>query len=265
VGAEGTLGVIVGATVRLRHLSPETRTITAFFPDLKAAFDGVRAVGRARIQPAIVELIDHASLRMLDDDFGSSLAAHGGALLLVQTDGHAAAAEAALADRALHTAGGRTNLPTRPSGEELVELRRHTRGAERSTEQSAGEDIAVPRSRLVEYAATLEGIATKTGCALRVVAHAGDGNLHPTFVAQRHPHATPAEREATQARLEAALDQAVRAALEIGGTITGEHGVGLRKLRWLPWEQRHEVLQIQRGIKQLLDPGNILNPGKAIA
>ncbi|GAB2746778.1 FAD-linked oxidase C-terminal domain-containing protein [Sinomonas soli] len=264
VGSEGTLGIVVGATLRLRPRPLEHRTVTAFFPDLASAFEGVCALGRARVQPAIVELIDHASLSMLDDDFGSTLAREGGALLLIQTDGHGAEAEAQAAALALDAIGADVDPPTRPSGDDLVELRRHTRGADRSTEQSVGADMAVPRSQLVEYAKALEGIAARHGIAVRVVAHAGDGNLHPTFVAHRGNGQAPPVRRAAGARLEAALDDAVRTALQFGGTITGEHGIGLRKLRWLPWEQRQEVIHLQKRIRGLLDPHGILNPGKAL-
>lgn len=264
VGSEGTLGVVVGATLRLRPRPLEHRTLTAFFPDLATAFEGVRELGRIRVQAAVVELIDHASLLMLDGEFGSSLAGQGGALLLVQTDGYGAVAEAVAAARALDGLGARVNPPTRPSGEDLVELRRHTRGADKSTEHSVGEDVAVPLSRLADYATALESIASRYDVAVRVVAHAGDGNFHPTFVAPRTQRPGCAEWHAVWERLEAALDEAVRIALHFGGTITGEHGIGLRKLRWLPWEQQQEVINLQKGIKKVLDPNGVLNPGKAL-
>lgn len=264
VGSEGTLGVVVRATVRLRHLPPETRTIAAYFPNLRTAFAGVLAVGRARVQPAITELVDKPTLSMLDEQFGSGLASHGGALLLLQTDGYGAAAEAAVVEELLSRLGADINPPDKLTAEDLVGLRRRTRGAETATEYGVGEDVAVPRSKLLDYARGIESIAARHRLALRVVAHAGDGNLHPTFVAPRTPDASPHETHDIMARLDHALEESIRLALRLGGTITGEHGVGIQKLRWLPWEHREEALEIQRRLKNMLDPRGILNPGKAI-
>ena len=111
---------------------------------------------------------------------------------------------------------------------------------------------------MVSYMRTLEQIAGATASGLRIVAHAGDGNLHPTFWLD------PREGEAGLGRLDAALDESIRAALDAGGTITGEHGVGQYKLRWLGWEQSAGGRDLQRQIKAVFDPNGILNPEKAI-
>ncbi|MDQ0851560.1 glycolate oxidase [Arthrobacter sp. B3I9] len=261
VGSEGTLGIVVGVTVRLKYLPPEVHTIAAFYPDFRSAAAGVLAVGRARVQPAIMELLDGGSLAHLDAVHGSDLAARGAALLLIQTDGFGADAEAA-AIRPLLVAGGAVvTMEANAEAEELVELRRSSRGVGDEDEYRVGEDVAVPRSRLVDYVAELEAMAVTYGVHLKVVAHAGDGNLHPTFWVDRPDSSVDSD---ALERLGAALDKSVTIALAMGGTITGEHGIGQYKLRWLGLEQKEPVRELQRRIKELFDPAGILNPGKAI-
>ena len=122
--------------------------------------------------------------------------------------------------------------------------------------EAAGKDHPEVRW-LVGDLAELERIAAERGVGLKVVAHAGDGNLHPMYW-------VPAGQSEKIPVLDAALDESIEVGLRLGGTITGEHGVGQYKLRWLPLEQREEVLELQRGIKELFDPKDLLNPGKAL-
>ena len=257
VGSEGTLGVVVGATVRLRYLPADVQTIAAFFPEVTTAAAGVLAVGKARVQPAIMELLDGNTLVQLDAEQGSDLRQRGGALLLIQTDGFAAETEAKIVRQVLGALGATVTAEVSEEAVRLVELRRHSRGAEVDDVFRVGEDVAVPRSQLVHYIAELERIAADHEVGLKVVAHAGDGNLHPTFW-------VPAGEAEKVPVLNAALDESVEVGLALGGTITGEHGVGQYKVRWLPLEQREEVLELQRGIKALFDPKGLLNPGKAL-
>ena len=261
VGSEGTLGIVVGITVRLKYLPQDVHTIAAFYPDFRSAAAGVLAVGRARVQPAIMELLDSGTLAQLDEIHGSDLAARGQSLLLIQTDGFGAAAEAAAIRPVLVAGGAVVTMEASAEAERLVDLRRNSRGVEVDDEYRVGEDVAVPRSRLVDYVAELEAMATANGVRLKVVAHAGDGNLHPTFWVDRVDSAVDAD---AMERLGAALDKSITVALAMGGTITGEHGIGQFKLRWLGLEQKEPVRELQRRIKELFDPAGILNPGKAI-
>jgi glycolate oxidase len=261
VGSEGTLGIVVGITVRLKYLPHEVHTVAAFYPDFRMAAAGVLAVGKARVQPAIMELLDGGTLAQLDDIHGSNLTARGGSLLLVQTDGFGAEAEAEVVRRVLRSGGAVVTAEANAEAEQLVELRRHSRGAEVDDEYRVGEDVAVPRSRLVDYVGELENMAARHNVNLKVVAHAGDGNLHPTFWIERDGQGVDA---GAMERLQRALDESITAALDMGGTITGEHGVGQYKLRWLGQEQPEPLRQLQRRIKELFDPEGILNPGKAI-
>ncbi|MFF2348070.1 FAD-binding oxidoreductase [Pseudarthrobacter sp. NPDC058119] len=261
VGSEGTLGIVVGITVRLKYLPREVHTVAAFYPDFRLAAAGVLAVGRARVQPAIMELLDGGTLAQLDDIHGSDLSARGKSLLLVQTDGFGAAAEAEVVRQVLRDGGATVTTEASAEAERLVELRRHSRGTEVDDEYRVGEDVAVPRSRLVDYVAALEAMAAAQQVHLKVVAHAGDGNLHPTFWIDRQG---PDVESGAMERLQVALDESITAALAMGGTITGEHGVGQYKLRWLGQEQPEPVRELQRRIKDLFDPAGVLNPGKAI-
>ncbi|MDV2979532.1 UNVERIFIED_CONTAM: FAD-linked oxidase C-terminal domain-containing protein [Actinomycetes bacterium ARC8] len=261
VGSEGTLGIVVGVTVRLKYLPRDVHTVAAFYPDFRQAAAGVLAVGRARVQPAIMELLDGGTLAQLDDIHGSDLTARGRSLLLIQTDGFGAAAEAQVVRDVLLAGGAAVSTEASEEAERLVELRRHSRGVEVDDEYRVGEDVAVPRSRLVDYVAALDAMASDHGVHLKVVAHAGDGNLHPTFWIDRTGGSVDA---VALERLHRVLDESITAALAMGGTITGEHGVGQYKLRWLGQEQPEPVREIQRRIKELFDPEGILNPGKAI-
>ncbi|MHA7239786.1 FAD-binding oxidoreductase [Arthrobacter sp. TMS1-12-1] len=257
-GSEGTLGVIVEVTVRLRYLPPAVHTLAAFFDDFPRAAAGVLAIGRARVQPSILELLDGRTLEALDGVHGSDLRRRGGSLLLVRTDGYGAAAEAEAIRAVLIDLGAGVSEEGAEEAERLVDLRRHSRGDDVDDLFRVGEDVAVPKSRLVDYVAALEAMAERYAVNLKVVAHAGDGNLHPTFWVAR------GEGEPARARLDEALDESVRLALDLGGTITGEHGVGQYKLRWLGWEQQPAVLELQARMKEVFDPLGILNPGKAI-
>ncbi|MBD1543867.1 FAD-binding protein [Arthrobacter sp. IA7] len=261
VGSEGTLGIVVGATVRLKYLPREVHTIAAFYPGFRQAAAGVLAVGKARVQPAIMELLDGGSLAQLDELHGSDLASRGASLLLVQTDGFGAAAEADVVREVLAAGGAVVTTEASAEAEHLVELRRNSRGVEVDDQYRVGEDVAVPRSSLVDYVAALEALSGAHDVRLKVVAHAGDGNLHPTFWIDRVNDEVDA---GAMLRLNTALDASIVAALEMGGTITGEHGVGQYKLRWLGLEQPEPLRELQRRIKSLFDPAGILNPGKAI-
>lgn len=257
VGSEGTLGIIVGATVRLKYLPTIVRTLAVFFPDVQSAAAGVLALGTARVQPCILELLDGPSLQELDRRNGSDLSKRGTALLLIQFDGLAAEQEETIAAVALENLGGQVNREDPAEAQRLVDLRRNNRGLDVDAENRVGEDVAVPRSQLVHYITALEEMAVRHDVDLQVIAHAGDGNLHPTF-------SVPTFDPARIAALNAALDESIDKALELGGTITGEHGIGQYKLRWLGLEQSEQVLGIQRNIKDLFDPQGILNPGKTI-
>ncbi|WP_104132386.1 FAD-binding oxidoreductase [Cryobacterium sp. M91] len=268
-GSEGTLGVIVEATVRVRALTAGTvATIGAVFETVTAAAAASAAVTAARIRPAVMELIDPIALAhvatYLGPEGSAGLPLGRGAFLLVQTDGPAALAEAEHALIVLRAAGGEATLSTdAASGERLLAIRRAMHPALEQLGQVLIEDVSVPRSRMAEMFAAIADISTRTGIPIPTVAHAGDGNLHPNFVIERQPGA--AADAPVPDEIWAAADEMFRAALALGGTLTGEHGVGVLKRRWLRDEIGDRSLNLQRQLKAVFDPLGILNAGTMFA
>jgi glycolate oxidase len=264
-GSEGTLGIIVEATVRLRPIAAgEVNTIGAFFPDVASAARASAAVTAARLRPAVMELMDHASLRAVDRLNGTALAERGAAFLLIQTDGQGAAAEAAAILLVVGDQGGDAELATdEATGERLLAIRRSFHWAIAALGEVLIEDVCVPRSQLANMLAAIEAIGARHSLSIPTIAHAGDGNLHPNFVFDRleagdatgDEHGVPLE-------IWAAAEEIFQTALGLGGTLTGEHGVGVLKRRWLLDEIGSESLELQRRIKAAFDPAGIMNPGK---
>lgn len=264
-GSEGTLGVIVEATVRVRALTLGTiATIGAVFDTVTAAAAASAAITAARIRPAVMELIDPVALghvaTYLGPEGSAGLPLGRGAFLLVQTDGPAALAEAEAALIVLREAGGEATLSTdAASGDRLLAIRRAMHPALEQLGQVLIEDVSVPRSRMAEMFDAIASISARTGISIPTVAHAGDGNLHPNFVIARRPD--EAADAAVPDEIWAAADEMFQAALALGGTLTGEHGVGVLKRRWLRDEIGDTSLVLQRQLKAVFDPLGLLNPG----
>lgn len=254
IGSEGTLGVIVEATVKLRSLpSGPVSTIGAYFSTVEQAARASAVITASRLRPAAMELLDESALEGIGDYLGLSLAGRG-SYLLIQLDGAAAEVDAAAALAIVTSLGGDAELSTDPAdGERLFGIRRafHPSMAARGTVLI--EDIAVPRSKLPAMFEAIADIETRYGITIPTVAHAGDGNLHPNFVFQG---------EVVPDEIWEAADEMFQVCLRLGGTLTGEHGVGILKKRWLRDELGDDQLELQRQIKQVFDPLGIMNPGK---
>lgn len=262
VGSEGTLGVIVGATVRLVPIpAGEPATLGAVFPSVESAARAAALVVTGADRPSTVELLDAAALEgiaaylgpdVIAETVGSTAA--GEVFLLVEYDGPGATEAALGAAPRLQSEGGTVHLAgSAAERERLLTIRRSFHPAMEARGRVLIEDVAVPRSRLAEMFARVEAIGQEYGVAIPTVAHAGDGNLHPNFVFagdEVPPHVWQA------------ADAVFRAAIELGGTLTGEHGVGVLKRRWIGDELGDDVLELQRGIRRVFDPAGILNPGK---
>ncbi|MFF2633148.1 FAD-binding oxidoreductase [Microbacterium sp. NPDC058021] len=255
IGSEGTLAVIVGATLKLRRLVPGTaRTLAATFPDVRAAAVGSAAVTASGIQPAIMELMDATSLRAAHRLLSLPDPTPGAAQLTIQTDGPAAHTEAEAIAAVLSDAGGAVVLAADAAeGERLLAVRRAMHPAMESLGMTLIEDVSVPRSMLPAMFDEIARIERDYGMVIPTVAHAGDGNLHPNFVFAG-PDVPP--------EVWAAADELFRAALRLGGTLTGEHGIGVLKRRWLADELGEDQWRLQRDIARVFDPLGILNPGK---
>ncbi len=257
VGSEGTLGVIVGATVRLRPVPPATCTLVAFFGSVADAAAASVAITAAGLQPSVAELLDNRTLSAIDAAYGDSLSARGAAFLLVQTDGFGAQAEAEAAQQAIAPFATSVELTTNPlHAQQLLTTRRQALPALERIGRVLIEDIAVPRSRLAEAVTAIDEISVRSGVPVFTLAHAGDGNLHPIIVVE---HGRPLGQAVWDA-----ADEIFRLALRLGGTLTGEHGIGHLKRAWLAEELGPENLALQHQIKDAFDPAGILNPGKAL-
>ena len=253
IGSEGTLGVIVEATVRLRRLPTGVpSTIGAYFPTVEAAARAASVITASGLRPAIMELLDPKAMEAiaayLDIDVRPQ------SFLLVQTDGEGAAAEAQGALAIIRSLGGDSSLTTDTAeAERLMTLRRSFHPAMAARGTVLIEDICVPRSALPAMFHAIDEIAERHAVTIATVAHAGDGNLHPNFVYTGRE--VPDE-------VWAAAHEMFLTALRLGGTLTGEHGVGLLKKRWLRDELGDDQVDLQRDIKRVFDPLNLLNPGK---
>lgn len=260
VGAEGSLGLITSATVKLRPQPPiEPVMLVGSFPSLRGAGEAVATVVREGIEPSLLELIDRNTLQAINDWKHMSLDEDTEAMLIAQLDSADAKELATRVETIFNSAGADFVAVSsdRTEATQLLEVRRLAYPAAERLGQCLVEDVGVPRSRLPEMIEAIERIGTAHDITILTVAHAGDGNLHPTFVFEAQPDgAAPPE-------VWHAADETFRSALSLGGTLTGEHGIGTLKRGWLELEIGSDSLQVQRAIKTALDPRGIMNPGKA--
>ncbi|GAB3220836.1 FAD-linked oxidase C-terminal domain-containing protein [Glycomyces halotolerans] len=258
-GSEGTLGIITEATVKLSPVPADRLTLAAVFDTTAAAGRAVTSIMAAGTQPSLLELIDNVHLRALEDLRPMGLPTDAAALLLVAADTDPVA-ELAEIERLCEGAGATEVYRATDAAEAdaLLESRRAAYHAMERLGTVLVDDVAVPRSRLAEALDGVQAAAERHGVVIGVIAHAGDGNLHPNIVVD------PAD-ERSMAAGGAAFDEILEMALKMGGTITGEHGVGMLKRDWLARELDPVNLAVQRRIKDALDPQGILNPGKVLA
>jgi glycolate oxidase len=259
IGSEGTLGVIVEATLRLRPLPKGVPvTVKAAFPTVEQAARASSVVSASGITPAIMELLDPGAVRNISSHLNVDLG--DGALLLAQTDGLGAAEEAAAIAAIMRSLGGEVEqTEDADEAKRLFDIRRAFHPSLQRLGTVLIEDVAVPRSALPAMFASIERISAKYGIEIPTVAHAGDGNLHPNFVFDAPEVGGHVD---VPDHVWAAADEMFLDCLRLGGTLTGEHGVGILKKRWLRDELGDDSFALQRQIKQVFDPDNILNPGK---
>lgn len=258
IGSEGTLGVIVEATVKLRRLPHGVpSTIGAYFPSVEAAARASAVISASGLRPAIMELLDPRAMQWIAEYL--AIPARAESFLLVQTDGDGAAAEAESALAIIRSLGGDATLTTDTvEADRLMALRRSFHPAMEARGTVLIEDVCVPRSTLPAMFHAIEEISARFGVTIATVAHAGDGNLHPNFVYEGDAD----DGFAVPENVWAAAHEMFVTALRLGGTLTGEHGVGILKKRWLRDELGDDQVELQRDIKRVFDPSGILNPGK---
>ena len=263
VGSEGALGVITEVTLRLICKPPYARTALVHFPTLADAGRTVHSVLTRGLVPAAMELLDETAIECIEEAMQMGLPLDVEALLVIESDG--ADEESvqreidAIADLCLETGASRVDVAR--DEEERAELWRARRSISPSLARKApnklGEDITVPRSAIPEAVRRIKAISAKYGLPIVVFGHAGDGNLHPNILFDKRD---PAQWE----KVEQIVGEIFQVALALGGTLSGEHGVGTFKLPYMREALGPASINIQWRVKQALDPQNIMNPGKVL-
>ncbi len=260
IGSEGTLGIITEATLKLLPRPLARRTMLASFASIEAAAETVSAIIAARIIPCTLEFLDQMTIRCVEDFTRIGLPTDCAALLLMETDGHPSAVEDEASKMSeIARSHGALAVTTAANDIEAVALATARRSAfsalARVKPTTILEDITVPRTHLAEMVSHIAKVALDHKLTVGTFGHMGDGNLHPTFLTD--------ERDTEEIhRVHLALDDIVKKTLELGGTITGEHGIGLAKKHWLPQQLGDASLALMRTLKKSIDPLNLLNPGK---
>ncbi|QDY10838.1 FAD-binding protein [Micromonospora sp. HM134] len=267
VGAEGTLGVITEVTVALRPAPEDSLTMVAVFGSTAEAGTAVAGIAAQGLTPSLLELLDRTHLRAIETYRPMGLRTDAQALLLAAADTGPRAADDLARIAEVCTAAGAQEVYAATDAVEAAALLQARRLAHPAMERFAADtypdgnggliidDVAVPRGVLATLLDGVARIATECGVPIGVVGHAGDGNLHPNIVVDR---ADPASLE----RGRRAFDEIIRLGLELGGTCTGEHGVGLLKRDWLAREIGPVGVRVHQAIKAALDPAGLFNPGK---
>jgi glycolate oxidase len=258
-GSEGTLGIITEITVRLVPLPPAKSTLQATFSDLDDAARTVSAIIGSGIVPTTLELMDRVILDVIGDYGGAQFHEDAEALLLIEVDGENELVEkqGEIIERFCKERGAVVveKAGTSEEAEKLWQARRTAFGAVASLRPNCiVEDATVPVKRLPEIIRKIVGLTEKYQIKIGVLAHAGDGNLHPLIM-------TDLRDEDEMARIDKALDELYETAIGMGGTLSGEHGIGIAKDRFMNMEFSERAIEIMRGIKRVFDPNNILNPG----
>jgi len=261
IGSQGTLGIVTEATLRLRPAPPPRSTMLAFFPTLQSAGDAVSAIARAGLAPVTLELLDRFTIAAVDDMNDLGLDRTAAAMLMIESDmpGGAATDELARAETVCRVAGA-TDVVRAADAQEADWLRQARRMAHYALERLGDvrmEDVSVPRAKVPDMLRAIEAIAAKYDVRIGTFGHAGDGNLHPDLVLERgDPHG--------EATTDAVRTDLYRAALALGGSITGEHGIGTARRAWLEEQRGPDAMRVMRAIKAALDPLGILNPGRVL-
>ena len=261
VGSQGTLAVITEATLRLRPAPPPRTTLLAFFPTLESAGDAVARIAMVGLSPATLELLDRFTIGAVDDMNDLGLDRDAAAMLMIESDGLGLAATSEL-ERAEEVclAAGATSTVRARDAQEADWLRQARRSAHWALERMGDvhmEDIVVPRARIPDMLRAIEAIAARHDVRIGTFGHVGDGNLHPDLVFER---GDPRAAEVTQA----VRNELYRTALELGGSVTGEHGIGVARREWLVEQRGADAVRVMRAIKAALDPLGILNPGRVL-
>ena len=259
VGSEGTLGVITKIVLRLFPLPDVVRTLSVVFDQIKDAAKTVSEIIRSGVVPRTVEYMDHAAIRCVEDYQGAGLPADAGAMLLIEVDGSQSAVETNIRDLTDICKNRGAQVRVAGSEQEAKDLwkARHAISPAlfRFGPDKINEDIVVPRNRIPDMVEWIDDLRSRTGLTIVTFGHAGDGNIHFNIMLDR------SNKDALE-RAESAIEELFQQTIALGGTISGEHGVGITKAPYIGMEIGTEELALMKRIKTSFDPNGILNPGK---
>lgn len=262
IQSEGTLGIISQAVMKLIPPPQASQALMAVFADMQDAAEAVAGIIAAHILPCTLEFLDNNTIVRVDDFTHAGLPREAGAILLIEVDGHPAqvADDAAAVEKVLK-ANNATAVHVPKDAEEknrLWEARRQALPVlARCRPTTVLEDATVPRSQIPAMMKAVNEIAAKHKVEVGTFGHAGDGNLHPTFLCDKR------DKEEF-ARVEAAVDEMFDVAIRLQGTLSGEHGIGTAKAKWLEKETGRGAIEFSRRLRRALDPKGLLNPTKMV-
>ncbi len=260
VGSEGTLGIITKIILRLLPLPEVVRTLSAVYRRIDDAAKSVSEIMRSGVIPRTVEYMDHAAIGCVEDYLRVGLPVDAGAMLLVSVDGSLSGAETAIQHlKAICQENGAGNITVAESEQEAATLWQAREAISpalfRLGPDKINEDIVVPRSRIPEMVKWIDELRRRTGLTMVTFGHAGDGNIHFNIMLDK-------KNKEMLNRAKAAIEDLFRQTIALGGTISGEHGVGITKAPYLAMELGSEEIALMKKIKTAFDPNGILNPGK---
>ncbi|HVJ49877.1 FAD-binding oxidoreductase [Desulfitobacterium sp.] len=261
-GAEGTLGIITEILVKLIPEPEAKKSILGVFDDIDKAGNAISAIIRHKVIPATLEIMDNMTIRTVENFAHAGLPVDAEAILLCEVDGYKEAVEreATLVERILAEEGA-TEVKLAKDDKERDQIWFARRNALPALAQlkptTVLEDATVPRSKIPDMLKAIRQIATKYNLTIGTFGHAGDGNLHPTIL-------TDVRDTEEMVRVEQAVEEIFQVAISLGGTLSGEHGIGMAKAKFLPLEFGEAGVKLLRDIKEAMDPNYILNPGKMV-
>lgn len=262
IGSEGTLGMISKVILKLVPPPKASKAIMAVFDDVQKASEAVAGIIAAHVVPCTLELMDHVTINLVEDDVEIGLPRDAQAILLIEVDGHPAqvADEAEVVEAQLKKNGATQIVIAKDAAEKnkIWEARRKALPAlARHKPTVVLEDATVPRSKIPAMIQSINAIAAKYNVEVGTFGHAGDGNLHPTFMSDRR------DKDEFE-RVELAVDELFNRTLELGGTLSGEHGIGTAKSKWLEKETSRGTIMYSRRLRKAIDPKGLFNPSKLV-
>ncbi|MGI9861164.1 FAD-linked oxidase C-terminal domain-containing protein [Moorella naiadis] len=260
-GSEGTLGIMTAITVRLIPAPEARRSMLAIFDRMEGAARTITGIIANKVIPATMEIMDKVTIRTVEAYCHAGLPQEAAAVLLLEVDGipEVVAKEAAIVERVCRENGGQVQVAQDDAERENLWTARRAAlpACARLRPTTVLEDATVPRSQIPAMLSALEKIAQKYNVTIATYGHAGDGNLHPTITCD--------ERDKEEmARVHGAVDEIFHTAIELGGTLSGEHGIGVTKEKYMELEFGASGLDVMRRLKKALDPLGLLNPGKLV-